>query len=188
MSRNLLYDYLRAVILPLAEIDKLIPQKGKILDLGCGEGIIAKHLANISTRKVIGIDNDQKRLPKSQKSNLSFVLSDIRSYDLNSPDAVIISDVLHHLNLKDQKKFLTKIAKKLKKDGVLLLKEIDTNEFIRSRLSRFWDLVLYPQDKVHYHTSHSLKAYLESLGFIVTVTRPVRLFPGSTTLFFCQKK
>lgn len=174
-------------MLPLAEIDQLMPKKGRIIDLGCGEGVAAKYLARTITRQLIAVDNNKKRLQKSLQNNLDFVLADIRSYDFKKPDAILISDVLHHLNYQDQKTLLSKIVHSLRKGGIFIVKEIDTDEFIRSRLTRLWDFLLYPQDKIYYHKAKDLKKHLESLGFKVSVRRASRLFPGSTNLFICQK-
>lgn len=184
---KVIYDFLRSQILPLKEIDDVVPKSGKILDLGCGQGVIASYLAKVKSRQVIGVDNDRKRLLKSNFQNLKFEFEDIRKYPLIGTTAIIISDVLHHLNYQDQKKLLSKIAKSLKRDGILLIKEIDTGEFIRSSLSRFWDFVFYQKDKIYYHNSDDLKKKLEKLGFTTTITRPTRLFPGSTTLLVSKK-
>ena len=184
----MLYDFLRKAILPLEEIDASLPKKGKLLDLGCGEGVISKYLARNKKRTIIGIDSDEKRLPKHKTKNLYFKNADIRDISLKSCSGVVISDVLHHLNLKDQKTLLGRISKELKKEGVLIVKEIDNGEFVRSRLSRLWDFVLYPQDNIKYWQSIELKNFLEEIGFKVKFSRPCRLFPGSTTLFVCQKR
>ena len=180
------YDFLRKVILPLEEIDKNLPKEGKIFDLGCGEGVISNYLTRNKKRKVIGIDSDVRRLPKHKTKYLSFKNADIRNVSLNGTAGVVISDVLHHLNLKDQKTLLSKVARELKKGGVLVIKEIDKSEFVRSRLSRLWDLILYPQDKIKYWNYKKLKKFLEEIGFRVKFSRPCRLFPGSTTLFICE--
>src|SRR3990167_8534796 len=118
----MLYHFLRKAILPLDEIDKNLPKKGKIFDLGCGEGVISKYLAKNKKRIVIGIDSDEKRLPKQKTKNLSFKNADIRSVSLKGSSGVVISDVLHHLNLKDQKSLLKKIAEELRNEGVLVIK------------------------------------------------------------------
>ncbi|OGD91419.1 hypothetical protein A3D81_01310 [Candidatus Curtissbacteria bacterium RIFCSPHIGHO2_02_FULL_40_17] len=187
MAKDSIYDFLRSLMLPLAEIDKALPKQGVIVDLGCGEGVIAKYLARRKTRKVIGVDNSQKRLQNSTQTNLTFVLGDIRSYRLKALDAIVISDVLHHLSYKDQKKLLVKIASNLKKGGIFVIKEIDAGEFIRSRLSRIWDFAFYPKDKIYYQHSNNLGNFLRSLGFNLKIARASRVFPGSTTLYICQK-
>lgn len=181
------YDFLRTLMLPLEEIDRSLPSKGKIIDLGCGEGIIAKYIAQNKNRKVIGVDLNQKRLENGKFKNLKFELADIRNYNLKNANAVILSDVLHHINFADQNRILKNIANSLKKNATLIVKEIDTGEFIRSRLSRFWDFVFYPREKIYFQDAKELKKKLEGLGFKVSLYRPTRLFPGSTTLFVCKK-
>ncbi len=181
-------EKLKSAILPLNLIDQKIPRRGTILDLGCGEGVISRYLAQSKGRKVVGVDNNSKRLSIQQSANLKFIVADIRTWLFKKADSILISDVLHHLTKSDQNKVLAKIYSALKKHGVLVIKEIDANEFFRSRLSRFWDLLLYPSDEIHYYNSDDLKKNLESIGFQkVKIYRPLRLFPGSITVFVCKK-
>lgn len=182
------HDLLKKTIWPLDDINKFLPSKGLIYDLGCGEGVITKFLAYASkARIVVGVDSDKNRLQNTSAKNLIFVAKDIRKFSLKKSDGVVISDVLHHLHTSDQKRLLTIIAKSLKKDGILVIKEIDSQEYLRSRLSRLWDYLLYPQDKIFYWNSDNLKIFIRSLGLKVRITRPSRFFPGSTTLFICKK-
>lgn len=187
-AKVLPYDFLRKNILPLDQIDQAISKNAKVVDLGCGQGILASFLAREKTRQVVGVDLDTRRIPKSKSENLKFKSSDIRDFDLKDADAITISDVLHHLNKEDQEKLLVKISKSLRKGGTFIVKEIDTEEMVRSSLSRFWDFVFYPKDKINYWSAKKLKAVLEKLGFSVIISRPCRFFPGSTTLFICSKK
>src|SRR5436190_15445589 len=109
-----LYNFLRSWMLPLKEIDNFVPAHGNIVDLGCGQGIIATYLSRKKTRNVIGVDLDADRLPPSSQKNLRFINSDIRNYNLKNIDAIILSDVLHHINYSDQKKLFKNIAQNLK--------------------------------------------------------------------------
>ena len=181
-------EFLKKIIWPLEQIDDSLPAKGRIYDLGCGEGIIAKHLARKKgERKVIGVDSDKDRLPKTSSKKLIFKTGDINTFNIKNADGVVISDVLHHIVLEKQKKILNNVYIHLKKNGVLTVKEIDKEEFVRSKLSRLWDWVHYPHDKISYWNSHDLKKFLTRLGFDVNIKRVSRLFPGSTTLFICKK-
>src|SRR3989344_226184 len=182
-----LYDFLRKTILPLDEIDEYLPQKGLIFDLGCGEGVIAKYIAKNKKRIVIGIDNDLKRLPIENEVNLIFLKKDITKSNIPKANGYVLSDVLHHLKISDQKKLIKKAHSSLRANCILLIKEIDTKEFTRSKLSRLWDYLLYPKDKIYYWNSKALITYLNSLGFKVRMERSARLFPGSTNLFIAQK-
>lgn len=182
-----LYSRLREFILPLSEIGKNLPNDGTIIDFGCGQGIITAFLAQTKSRRVIGVDANAKRLQKSARKNLIFINGDITKFKIPKLHGAVISDVLHHIDYKNQKNLLSRIYTSLEKNGILVIKEIDSGEQVRSRLSRFWDFVLYPKDKISYNDSQNLKSYLEKLGFIVTIKRTNRLFPGSTTLFLCKK-
>ncbi|SRR3989344_5504134 len=181
------YDYFRSLILPLNLIDNFLPKTGTIVELGCGEGIISKYVAQRKSRKVIGVDNDIKRLPSENKNNLQFLRKDITKYEIPKASGYILSDVLHHIKRSEQKKLIKRTYFKLRKNGVMVIKEIDTKEFFRSKLSRLWDYLLYPKDKIYYWNSKALITYLNSLGFKVRMERSARLFPGSTNLFIAQK-
>jgi 2-polyprenyl-3-methyl-5-hydroxy-6-metoxy-1,4-benzoquinol methylase len=182
------YEFLRELILPIDEINNAIPKSGKIIDFGCGQGQIAYFLSRQLNRQVIGIDANYKRLPKYTQKNLTFKKADITKLSIEKINGAVLSDVLHHLSLKNQNKLLEKIYKNLEKNGVLIIKEIDTGEFIRSNLSRLWDFILYPRDKIVFSNSNYLKKILINFGFEVTISRPCRYFPGSTTLYICTKK
>lgn len=183
-----LYLTLRKLILPLEEIDTHLPKTGKIIDLGCGQGIIASYISQTISRHVIGIDTDDSRLPESNQKNLVFLKKDLRKISLSKINAAVLSDVLHHLKPGEQKVLIKKVYLALNPNGVLIVKEIDTAEFIRSSLSRFWDFVFYPKDRIYFNSAAKLKTLLTKTGFSqVKILRPCRFFPGSTTLLVCTK-
>lgn len=178
---------LREWMLPLKKIDELIPKKGAILELGCGEGVISQYLARESSRNIIGIDLDESRLPKLTPKNLKFIHGDITKYVLPKADGVVISDVLHHIDPSNQVEVLERVYKALNKDGVLIVKEINTEDKIRSKLSRFWDFVFYPMDKIYFSSAKSLIKTLNKIGFKVSMQKDSLYFPGSTNIYICQK-
>lgn len=183
--RNSIKSTLKSLILPVSEIDQLLPRKGKILDLGCGEGVITILLAKEKNREVIGIDNNSDRLPKATRKNLLFKKADITKLQISKIDGALLSDVLHHVNFAYQAKIIKKVYKNLQPTGILIIKEIDTEERLRSRLSRIWDFILYPRETVYFRKSSDLKKQLQNIGFKVKIIRPLRFFPGSITLFIC---
>ncbi|MDO8487525.1 MAG: class I SAM-dependent methyltransferase [Candidatus Curtissbacteria bacterium] len=174
--------------MPIRQIDSALPSSGQIVDLGCGQGILAAYLARRKERNVIGVDLDAARLPNKELANLKFIKADITKYNLKNVDGIVISDVLHHISRVDQSELLAKIAKGLKRGGILVIKEIDSKEFIRSKLTRLWDFILYPHDEISFSNSQTLTRNLKRLGFNVNVQRVVTWFPGSTTLYICTKR
>lgn len=184
----LAHNFARSLMLPLKELDKNLPKSGKIIDLGCGEGVVAAFLAKQKNRQVIGIDLNSRRIQETQVKNLKFLVADIRTYNLKDAGGVVLSDVLHHVDHDDQQKILTNISSSLKKDARLIIKEISTEEFIRSKLSRFWDFVFYPKEKIYFRKASDLVKMLENLGFSVRIKSASHFFPGSTNIFICTKK
>jgi ubiquinone/menaquinone biosynthesis C-methylase UbiE len=179
--------FLRQFILPLKEIDEILPKTGLIVDLGCGEGTIAQYLAETKTRKVVGVDLNENRLKKPKQKSLTFRYGDSRKFNMRGVEGVVLSDMLHHMNFKDQEKTLSGVFKSLKKGGVLVIKEIDTAEWVRSSLSRLWDRLLYPKERIYFSNSDNLITTLERIGYKVKFSRSSRHFPGSTNLFICKK-
>lgn len=184
---------LRWLINPFAQISSHMPKTGNIVDLGCGEGVLAVLLAIDSPkRKVLGIDNniDKINLGKSIAKNipnLQFLLQDILKVKLTTADGFVLTDFIHHTPPKNHKEILENIAKATKKGGVLVIKEVDTSEFLRSKMARIWDFIFYPKDKTYYWHSKKLAKLLETLGYKVEIKRVIRYFPSSSTLFICKK-
>lgn len=174
-------------MLPLKQIDELVPKKGVILELGCGEGVISQYLAKESSRSITGIDLDFTRLSELNPKNLKFIHGDITKCSLPKADGVVISDVLHHIDQSNQAEVLKRVYKALNKDGVLIIKEINTEDKIRSKLSRFWDFVFYPMDRIYFSSSTSLIKLLNEIGFEVSMQKASLYFPGSTNIYICQK-
>lgn len=94
----------------------------KILDLGCGDGVLTKQLADIVPRgKVIGIDASEGMLKAADKlaaTNLSFLLLDINNIDFKEEFDLIFSNAALHW-VKDHLKLLQKCYFALKKGGIL---------------------------------------------------------------------
>ncbi len=110
-----------------------VPQKGTILDVGCGYGVLS-NLISISYPNVhvIGIDTDANRIAVAQstigsRKNIQFKLADASTLDAyGTVDAVIFFDVLHHIPCNLQQNSINKALSSLKPNGTIIIKEINT--------------------------------------------------------------
>ena len=70
-----------------------IEKSSKILDLGCGSGIVAKAFKDFFQAEVMGVDIEDKRIV-----NIPFQMIDGKNlpFSKNSFDTVLLSYVLHH--------------------------------------------------------------------------------------------
>lgn len=165
---------------PYLQVEKLVPQKGKILDLGCGLGNFSHVLALTSDqRKVVGIDFDKKRINLAKKTvdkeeDLTFIDADIRSCQLENCQGVILFDVLHHLNFEFHKNLLTKIYRSLEPGGVLVMMESDKKPVWKYLIWRLWEVVaigfsITKGESLSLRTKKELLAILEKIGFRVKI-------------------
>lgn len=183
----------RWAIVPFEQIESFLPDKGLIIDVGCGEGVMATLLAVSSKkRKVLGIDIDQNKINLGKTiagkiSNLSFQEKNVLKEKLPSTKGFVLSDFLHHIPKSQHKILLKRLVASLATSGVIVIKEIDVNDGVRSKISRFFDLLFYPGQKVNFVNSLDLTNFLKSLGLKVSLIKSKRWFPGSTTLFICTK-
>lgn len=148
----------------LTELEKFLPKQGKILDLGCGYGILANYLGlRCSQRQVIGIDLDQKKLKFANRglANVSFIKGDITKLRLPRAKAIVIADVLHHLkSYEEQEWLLEHCCKSLVKKGLLLITEVDNRPFGKLILARMIDFILYPGEAIYYRYSPDMISLL----------------------------
>ena len=103
----------------------------KILDIGCGGGLISEGLSKLGAN-VYGIDfvreniNVAKKHAKKNNLKINYEVKDFEKEKISSKyDIIIIFEVLEHLY--DWESFIKKIRNNLKKNGVLIISTINRN-------------------------------------------------------------
>jgi ubiquinone/menaquinone biosynthesis C-methylase UbiE len=110
--------------------DNFIDKDIKILDFGCGPGIMSQFFTNYT-----GIDIDKTRIDYAKKIYVqkTFILVNENDKKLpfedNSFEAILFNDCLHHISNFHISKFLPELHRILKKDGIIIIREPkkDTN-------------------------------------------------------------
>jgi trans-aconitate 2-methyltransferase len=95
----------------------------KILDLGCGDGILTASLAElVPTGFVIGVDSSKSMIDFSQKNsqsiNIRFDLLDINEINYKQEFDVVFSNATLHW-IHDHKKLLSNVYRSLREHGIL---------------------------------------------------------------------
>lgn len=167
-------------------IKKNCRNPGRIVDVGCGDGVFTKRLAEIyMDSEVIGfdfdetaIDNAVKKTEKLGLSNLSFVNGDVFKH-VTEADLIVATDVIEHLNKPDV--FLATCHDTLTSGGKLFIstpiryREHSTDpyhvrEFFYDELealSRFFDFSVLDHTRSHefkYNERYNLKFRLAGIG------------------------
>jgi ubiquinone/menaquinone biosynthesis C-methylase UbiE len=187
----------RWMVFPFEKINKIVPPKGKIYDLGCGHGIFACFLAYSGpSRKVIGIDIDPKRISfakkmlkyKTKNMNIDFILFDVNKFPIPDSNCFTMIDFLHHLSsVEQQKAILKRCYKLLKPGGKLIIADIDNSLRLKYWFGVFIETVVYLDMKTTYRKVEDHKKYMEELGFKVETLPIDKGYPYASYLYICTK-
>lgn len=126
----------------------MLPDRGTITELGCGEGLLANYLALASAqRKIVGIEIVPERLAIAKKGlkNATYYIGDIVSVPFPKSDAIILFHVLHHLPNRNAQELVIKKAKKaLKMGGRLIIVDVHVTPTLKYIAAWIADHFLVP--------------------------------------------
>jgi len=119
---------------PYEEIESLCPKKSVILDVGCSYGLLDLLLVlNSSNRKILGIDPSTKKIKLAKSTTaktprqLIFIRGSLSEVNIsNKFDIILLIDVLYLLPQEEKFKLLLKAKQLLKKNGLIIINNIDT--------------------------------------------------------------
>lgn len=184
---------LRIFILPFWKIDKILPNSGTIIDIGCGDGCLTNYLALRSKRRtLIGVDKSTKRINWVEKTsigrkNIKFISANIVTMKLPKGDRYLLVDVLHHIPFTFQEKILQKLVTNMGKNSMLVIKEVDNKNFLPFWFGHTVEKILYPRDIIYTRSREEWTILLNQLSLSYAIEQGSPLFPDSTIIFKCKK-
>lgn len=155
------------------ELRRLIPDGAKrVLDIGCGWGLIGKKLKETGPVEVVGIEINPEAAEKA-KANLDRIyLGDVETMDLDFAngyfDCVVFGDALEHM--VDPWKIIAKIKGLLAKGGCIVasVPNIGHWSIIRDLIIGKWrykDEGILDETHLRFFTLDSIKKSFEKEGF-----------------------
>ena len=137
----------------------LLQERPRILDLGCGQGLLAAWLQAaarfcelgqwrsdwppapqpFSIRGIELMARDVERARRALGAGSGVERGDIRSAEFGAADAVVILDVLQYMDLDAQRQVLERVRAALSSGGLLLLRVCDAGGGLRFNYTQWVD-------------------------------------------------
>lgn len=174
----------------------LIPDNARILDIGCGQGLLASWLLSakalhdkrssssgwpqhwppapnpVSIHGIELMPRDVQRAQQALGKAATFAVGDMCKVDFDKADAVIILDVLHYVSITAQNDVLTKVRDALAPGGTLILRIGDASAGAAFKFSVWVDHIVtfvrgHRNSHLHCRPLSDWCSALTELGFTV---------------------
>jgi len=181
----------------LDEIGQYLPERGRVLDLGCGFGLFSLYYASVLPEvKLQGLDRNPRRIAMAQAAarrlglaNVSYDVGDVMDFRGGEGfDAVYMLDIVHHIPADAVRPLLEQVAKVLPAGGLLLIKDVDRTPAYKRWFTLVLDKVMDPGTSVCYWEAGELTTLLSDMGFAVRRHLMVDILPYPHILYICERQ
>lgn len=190
----------------------LLPERGRLLDLGCGQGILMTLLTEArrlfqagqwpqgwpappSGLEMHGIELRETPVRSARwalGSAATVRLQDVRKAAFPASSVVVILDVLLYLDDAEQRRILERVAAALEPGGLLLLREADADAGFYFQVTRWTERIMaigrgQLWQKLHYRGARQWIDLLRELGFTVEAEPMSERTPFCNVLFVARR-
>jgi 2-polyprenyl-3-methyl-5-hydroxy-6-metoxy-1,4-benzoquinol methylase len=171
---------------PFPVIESATPRTGRVLDLGCGHGLLAIHLALTSPdRRVSGVDLDVDKIAVARQAaaglatEVDFTIGTALEVPAGPWDAIVVVDVLYLLDADAQHRLVAAAAGQLAPGGTLVIKEMSRKPAWKFAWNRAQEqlavrvLRITEGHDIQFLPDDALPSQLRALGLDVVEDRPV---------------
>ena len=189
----------------------LIPHNARILDIGCGQGLLASWLLSAQAlhdngdwpahwrsaphpRSIHGIElmpRDVERAQRALGNTATFAAGDMCKTDFGKADVVVILDVLHYVSVAAQNSVLQRVRSALAPDGTLILRVGDASAGLPFRLSIWVDHVVTfvrrrRNVRLYCRSLSAWRSTLADMGFMVDALKMNKGKPFANVLLIAK--
>ncbi len=171
----------------LSVMDLLLPDEGRILDVGCGFGLFAAYFGQTEPgRRIVGVDPNARRIDLARHVakelgllRHEFRVGDVRDAALEGTfQGAYVLDVMHHIPAGEQEAVLAHMRDLLVPGGVLLIKDITTEPHAGLLFTEALDrLMVGMKEPLAYRHHGAWGEMLTRLGFKVRIVRVPDILP-----------
>jgi len=196
--RDRLHLRVRWATCPIAVVDAEVPTRGRVLEVGCGHGLVSSYLAlACPTRDVVGVDIDERKLSVARAAaahvvpgdgSLRFASSSDGAVPPGPWDAIVIVDVLYLLDPDHELALLDGCLAELAPGGVLVVKETDVVPRLKHAIAKAQELLatrvlrITAGEALSFTPITELAEYLADRGLAVSVRRVDAGYPHPHSL------
>ncbi|MCK4499051.1 class I SAM-dependent methyltransferase [Candidatus Babeliales bacterium] len=111
-------------------LPELIDKKIKVLDYGCGDGVMASYIPKYFKNSIVyGTDPSEKSIREASQLfpdiSFSVIKGETVPYDNEVFDLVFAAGVFHHIPFEEHKRWVYETFRVLKKDGIFVFFDIN---------------------------------------------------------------
>jgi cyclopropane fatty-acyl-phospholipid synthase-like methyltransferase len=181
----------------LDEIGQYLPERGRVLDLGCGFGLFSLYYASVyPDLEIEGLDLNPRRIAMARAAaerlglgNARYEVGNVMDFrGATSFDAVYMLDIVHHILPETVRPLLEQVAKALPAGRLLLIKDVDTQPAYKRWFTHALDAIMDPRSPVRYWGAEELQQLLEEVGFRVRRHLMVDILPYPHILYVCERR
>ena len=181
----------------LDEIGQYLPERGRVLDLGCGFGLFSLYYASIRPGlRLEGFDRNARRVAMARAAarklgltNVRYEAGDVMDFrGAEAFDAAYMLDIVHHIPEEAVRPLLEQVAKILPAGGRLLIKDVDRRPAYKRWFTHALDKVMDPGAPVRYWDAEVLTRLLGEVGFSVHRHLMVDFLPYPHILYICERR
>lgn len=193
------YVIIRFLIINIDIIEKVlhyIPRGSKLVNFGCGFGLFDCVIGLSDPRmRITGYDLNTRRIQLATETarrlnlvNLRFFCADVTRHDVREEcGAILMLDLLHHVDYRQQQQVLEKCHAMLEPGGVLVIKDIHKRNKFKLWFTYVLDAIMTKNAPVYYFNDTAMFEYLQTMGFYVIRIRIRDWLPYPHILFICYK-
>ncbi len=145
--RDALQVQVRWITCPLWEVERRVPESGRVLEVGCGRGLLSAFLASASPgREVLGVDIDPAKIVvadlvaprvRERGARLEFG-SCTRSTLPEGPfDVVVFAEMLFLIEPEQRRELILRVIDRLAPGATVIVKEVDKTPGWKDKVNRF---------------------------------------------------